>query len=455
MTKRPPQKRGGIPASAYLLLGLAALCLVASLTAAALETLTPLKPISFVVSRAVGGVTSSEAMPVAATTTRVTFTPTISPIPPTATHTATAIPTATLSPTDTPIPTDAPIPTETSTPADTPTPTETLAPTATATATVNQTAIASARQTATTAARRTPTPTVAAPKATNTPRPPAPANVSGRIAFPVFNAASNIYDIYLANSDGSSMAQVMGAASQPCLSPDGSVLAFRRWKSDERGLGTLVFGGEHQRRTNFLEDAAPVFADNGGDIVFFSRREVDRQPRVYRLSVHSAGDSVLTRDGLAVFGETPVWLPDGRIVYGATYPHKGLAVMNGDGSNVQIIHDSGDVASLAVAPGGGAIAFMSERDGNWEVYRIAVDGSGLRRLTNNAANDGLPAWSPDGRSIAFVSDRGGEWGMWVMNADGGSQRQLFALPGPIGPRPAGEPDFVWLGWWEERISWRS
>ena len=68
---------------------------------------------------------------------------------------------------------------------------------------------------------------------------------------------------------------------------------------------------------------------------------------------------------------------------------------------------------------------MSQREENWDIYIINIDGSGLQRLTNDPANDGLPTWSPDGRSIAFVSDRGGAWAIWVMNADGTGQTALY------------------------------
>jgi TolB protein len=88
---------------------------------------------------------------------------------------------------------------------------------------------------------------------------------------------------------------------------------------------------------------------------------------------------------------------------------------------------------------------MSARDGNWEVYAVNLDGSGLKRLTNNSANDGLPTWSPDGQSIAFVSDRSGEWAIWVMDRDGDNARKLFDLGGGYG---IGAHDWV-----TERISW--
>ena len=64
------------------------------------------------------------------------------------------------------------------------------------------------------------------------------------------------------------------------------------------------------------------------------------------------------------------------------------------------------------------IVFVSERDGNKEIYVMKVDGTDIVRLTNNTANDLAPASSPDGRRIAFTSDRDGDKGIHVMNTDG-------------------------------------
>ena len=40
------------------------------------------------------------------------------------------------------------------------------------------------------------------------------------------------------------------------------------------------------------------------------------------------------------------------------------------------------------------IAFASNRDGNFEIYIMDVDGSQQTNLTNNSADDILPSWSP-------------------------------------------------------------
>ena len=61
---------------------------------------------------------------------------------------------------------------------------------------------------------------------------------------------------------------------------------------------------------------------------------------------------------------------------------------------------------------------------NGDVYSVCADGSGVTRLTDDPAYDGAPAWSPDGTQIAFVSDRSGAAQVYRMNADGGNVRQL-------------------------------
>lgn len=66
----------------------------------------------------------------------------------------------------------------------------------------------------------------------------------------------------------------------------------------------------------------------------------------------------------------------------------------------------------------GRIAFVSDRDGNLEIYVMSANGTGVTRLTNNPANDQQPTWSPYGSKLAFVTDRDGNDEIYVMNANG-------------------------------------
>ncbi len=91
------------------------------------------------------------------------------------------------------------------------------------------------------------------------------------------------------------------------------------------------------------------------------------------------------------------------------------------------------------SPDGKQIAFMSGRDGNPEIYAMNVDGSNLRRLTNNQAGDSSPTWSPSGSQIAFTSDRTGKAQIYVMNSSDGSGVRRLTVNESEADRPTWSP----------------
>jgi WD40 repeat protein len=78
---------------------------------------------------------------------------------------------------------------------------------------------------------------------------------------------------------------------------------------------------------------------------------------------------------------------------------------------------------------GKRLAFTSTRDGNPEIYVMAEDGSGQTRLTFDPAADQQADWSPDGTRIAFESNRDGNMEIYSMNPDGGDVARLTFDPG--------------------------
>ena len=91
-------------------------------------------------------------------------------------------------------------------------------------------------------------------------------------------------------------------------------------------------------------------------------------------------------------------------------------------------------------PSTGLIAFVSNRDGNREIYTMTPDGAGLRNLTNNPADDWAPVWSPGGERILFRSHRD-RWGEFlVMDKDGSNVRKLVDQRELEGESPSWSPD---------------
>jgi tRNA A-37 threonylcarbamoyl transferase component Bud32/outer membrane protein assembly factor BamD (BamD/ComL family) len=276
---------------------------------------------------------------------------------------------------------------------------------------------------------------------------------SGLIAFPRFDPTRVTYDIYICRVDGSNCRLVAAEASQPDFLPGGTQIVFHSWKSDDKGLILQSLSGQRiWRITNQVEDARPSVDFQGRFYAYHSRQEIDRLPRLYR--THDAEIQPVKREASIVMGQSPCWLPDGRMLYaGCLEDECGIIVMQADGSNPRQVAAGGAETNPEAAPDGRRVVFMSQRDGNWEIYVVNIDGSGLKRLTRDPANDGLPTWSPDGRHIAFVSDRDGAWAVWIMRPDGSDQHRLFRLGGPLDGHVLNAAPHEAHGWVEERISW--
>lgn len=120
--------------------------------------------------------------------------------------------------------------------------------------------------------------------------------------------------------------------------------------------------------------------------------------------------------------------------------NRELYTMNQTGQDVRrLTNTPAAEENPAWSPAWSQLAFQSDRTGNWDLFRMPVDGGAAVRLTTDPADDLLPAWSPDGRSIAFVSLRDGNPEIYLMDADGQNQRRLTF--NPTGDwRPAWLPD---------------
>lgn len=75
----------------------------------------------------------------------------------------------------------------------------------------------------------------------------------------------------------------------------------------------------------------------------------------------------------------------------------------------------------------GEAAFISDRDGNWEVYVIESDASAPRNITNHPKQDWFPSYALNGEKLTILSDRTGEAAPVLTNPDGTGTETLSIL----------------------------
>jgi Tol biopolymer transport system component len=105
------------------------------------------------------------------------------------------------------------------------------------------------------------------------------------------------------------------------------------------------------------------------------------------------------------------------------------------------------------SPDGERLAFVSYRDGNAQVYTADPSTGAIQPITTAKANNLNPTWSPDGSQLAYVSNSGGQWLIYVVDADCSrdcdAQKRALRASFPAGRntfgRVAWSPDGVTIG----------
>ena len=244
-------------------------------------------------------------------------------------------------------------------------------------------------------------------------------------------ANTEAVDIYMAKPDGTSLTRLTFDPEipdwQPAWSPDGTKIALVRHEDGHSSLFILDLKTREIARltaNEFGGDQDPAWSPDGTTIAF--SRNSDGIPSIYLVRADGSGLSRLTdpRPGADI---APVWSPDGtRIAFTRTIDQdeaeRDIYVMNVDGSDIQRLtdHPAMDVAPTW-SPDGSRLAFLSNRDhpnqllaelpedelplmGRYdvralEVYLMAPDGTGERRLTFDAH----AGYSPLGWKLSWGS----------------------------------------------------
>lgn len=118
-----------------------------------------------------------------------------------------------------------------------------------------------------------------------------------------------------------------------------------------------------------------------------------------------------------------------------------IFMMDNNGKNLKQITFNSARESNPDRSSGLSIAFESNRDGNDEIYTtVRYDGLGQTNITNNAASDQHPTYSPDGTKLAFMSNRHGNYEIYIMNSNGSGTPTRLTNNSVYDAEPVWSPD---------------
>ena len=92
------------------------------------------------------------------------------------------------------------------------------------------------------------------------------------------------------------------------------------------------------------------------------------------------------------------------------------------------------------SPDGSTIAFVSNRDGNPELYLMDADGTNHRNVSGSPAFDMGLAWSRDSKHLAFVSNRDGARDLYLIRVERGESKRLTRRGDVLSSPLAWSPD---------------
>jgi len=184
---------------------------------------------------------------------------------------------------------------------------------------------------------------------------------------------------------------------------------------------------------------APILMNSGisGEAVYSNIAPSTNTEQIFLKNLDTGYITQLTNSGYN--SGDPIWSPDGSKIIYSTWannndvqratPKAHIYIMNKDGSQKKSLLDN-SVYEYAVepdwSPDGRQVVFMSNKDGNDEIYKINLGSQKVDRLTFTPAyEEAFPHWSPDGNSISFASSNdGGPMHIWIMDINGKSIRQV-------------------------------
>ena len=230
-------------------------------------------------------------------------------------------------------------------------------------------------------------------------------------------------------------------AIQPSWSPNGDRIAF--WSiSDDGRRDVWTIAGDGGTPTPVTQDDSvdwsPKWSHDGEYLIFSSDR--GGSMNLWRVPIDEASGEPLAQPEpvttpATYAGYVSVSRDGSRWVYMSAYGTANLESIAFDalegrveGSRISITEGSNYVDYFDTSPADDSIVFTTASP-HQDVFVMNRDGTGRRRLTEDAFQARAVSWSPDGRRIAFSSNRSGANGIWTIDPNGRGSELLVETAG--------------------------
>ena len=239
---------------------------------------------------------------------------------------------------------------------------------------------------------------------------------NGKIAFS--GNGDGDFELYSMNPDGTGRTQLTHndidenlsplSDGSPTWSPRGDRLLFQRGRSIP---GLTALDGLYTANPDGTDEQLlfeTILTDHGwspdGNRIVFAACTSAGMGSCFGYTVFTSnlegGDS-RPLDSPSSFVVSVDWSPDGSKIAIGDGQHIWTVPADGTGGSTPLVTGPGNNGVPSWSPDGRRLAFMSNRDGNFEIYVMNADGTGQTRLTDNPLGDESPVWGPDGTRIAF------------------------------------------------------
>ncbi len=209
----------------------------------------------------------------------------------------------------------------------------------------------------------------------------------------------NIYEIYevdIASGVITQLTDRLGNLNGPEISPDGSTIAFKLSTANANELWLMDRDGSNPRKIPIATGWDPTWSPDGSMILFAS----DMQGGVQLFRIRLDGSELQKISNLPSIRGRSDWSPDGQFIvtYSGEPWNRDVYIMNADGSNARMLSPTGgNSQGPSFSPDGQWVTFTSYfdkygDDHGCEIYIMRLDGTDVRRLTNNGYCDYQPRW---------------------------------------------------------------